>query len=311
MKIVTIMGGTGSGIILPEIKKYNVDITAIIGGFDSGGSTGKIRKDFGGIALGDLRRGFLGLGSDEGDYALLKEALKHRFDRGSFNGHSLGNLLLLSLGIGNGIERIRMAEKLFGFRPNHHVMPPSFDDCHLCAELEDGTVVEGETNIDVPKHDTELKIKKVFLKPEAMALPECIREIESADKIVIGPGDFYSSILQSMLVKGVPEALKKTKAMKIFVCNIFTKDGETRNLKASDHVRELENYMGCMPDVAILNSRTDIGLKGVDGCYLSFVEPDVKEIERMGVKPVMADLVNREEMKKHDPEKLAKIIMGL
>lgn len=311
MKIVTIMGGTGSGVILPELKKYDVDITAIIGGFDSGGSTGKIRKDFGGIALGDLRRGFLGLGSDEGDYALLKEALKHRFDRGQFNGHSLGNLLLLSLGVGNGIERIRMAEKLFGFRPNHHVMPPSFDDCNLCAELENGTVIEGETNIDVPKHDTNLRIRRVFLKPEAMALPECIRELETADMIVIGPGDFYSSILQSLLVRGVPEALKSSKARKVFICNIFTKDGETRNLKASDHVRELEKYMGCRPDCVVANSRTDFELKGVQECYPSFLETDEEELEKMGIVVVMADLVNRKEMKNHDPEKLAKIIMGL
>ncbi len=311
MKIVTIMGGTGSYVILPELKKYNVDITAIIGGFDSGGSTGRIRREFGGIALGDLRRGFLGLGSDEDAYGLLKEATKHRFNTGFMEGQCLGNFILLSQEIGKGIENIRKAEKLFGFKPNHHIMPPSFDDCQLCAELENGEIIEGETNIDVPKHDSKIKIKRVFLRPEAFSYDECIREIENADKIVIGPGDLYSSILQSILVKGIKEALKRSNAKKIFICNIFTKAGETHDFNVSDHIRELVKYMGVKPDYVIINSKTDLKLEGVKDCYLSFVEADAEELEKIGVKPVLADTVNYKELKKHDPQKLAKVIMEL
>ncbi len=311
MKIVTIMGGTGSYVILPELKKYDVDITAIIGSFDSGGSTGRIRREFGGIAMGDLRRGFLGLGSDESSYSLLKEATKHRFKTGFMEGQCLGNFILLSQEIGKGIENIRRAEKMFGFKPNHHVMPPSFDDCQLCAELENGEIVEGETNIDVPKHNSKMKIKRVFLKPEAFSYDECIRKIETADKILIGPGDLYSSILQSILVKGIPEALKRSKAKKIFICNIFTKAGETHSFRVSDHIKELERYMGIKPDYAIINNKTDMKMEGVKNCYLSFVEADAEKLEKMGVKPVLADIINYKELKKHDPQKLVKVIMEM
>ncbi len=162
MKIVTFNGGNGGYILLSGLKKYAMDITAVIGVFDSGGSTGKLRKEFGGIAVGDLRRGFLALGSDRGPRSMLKELSKYRFDSGSVNGHCLGNLILLSMGINKSLGNIRKTEKFFGFMTNHHVMPPSLDDCQLCAELENGMTIEGETNIDVPKHDTKIKIRKVF-----------------------------------------------------------------------------------------------------------------------------------------------------
>ncbi len=310
MKIVTVTGGNGGYTLLSGLKKYNTDITAIIGAFDSGGSTGRLRREYGGIALGDLRRGFLALGSDQEAYSHIKELTNYRFESGELRGHNLGNLLLFSLGAAEGMENLRKAEKIYGLKENHHVMPPSFDDCHLCAELENGEIVEGETNIDVPKHDSRLKISRVFLKPEARSHEWCNKEIESADAVVIGPGDLYSSILQNILVGGIPESMKKTKAKKIYVCNTMTKKGETKNFRTSDFVKEIEKYMGCCPDYILVNSNTSVKTKPEEN-HLDFVEYDEKETRKMRTSPVLADVIDESCPSRHDPDKLAKTIMGM
>lgn len=312
MKIVTITGGNGGYILLSGLKKYDVDITAVISAFDSGGSTGKLRKEFGGIALGDLRRGFLALGSDEGNFKIMKELLTKRFDKNSsLSGHNLGNLLLFSLNVHKDFNSLEMARKIFGLKENYHILPPSFDDCQLCAELEDGSILEGETNIDVPKHDTRLKIKRVFLKPEAKACEETIREIETADVIVIGPGDLYTSVMQSFLVKGISQAIKKSGAKKIYVANTMTKLGETENFKASDFVKEIEKYAGCRPDYVIANKNEKLEKKNVEELHLSFVECDEDGLEKMKVKTIVADMADESYPDRHDSHKLAKAIMGV
>lgn len=310
MKILTITGGNGGYILLSGLKKYDVDITAVISAFDSGGSTGKLRKEFGGIALGDLRRGFLALGSDEGNFKIMKELLTKRFDKNSsLSGHNLGNLLLFSLNVHKDFNSLEMARKIFGLKENYHIVPPSFDDSHLCAELEDGSILEGETNIDVPKHDTRLKIKRVFLKPEAMACEETIREIETADVIVIGPGDLYTSIMQSFLVKGIAEAIKKSRAKKIYVANTMTKLGESENFKVSDFVKEIEKYVGCRPDYVIANKNEKLEKKNVEELHLSFVECDEDELEKMKIKAIVADMADESCPDRHDSHKLAKAII--
>ncbi len=309
MKFVTLTGGNGGYTLLSGLKKYDVDITAIIGCFDSGGSTGKLRREYGGIALGDLRRGYLALGSEEEPYGIMKELLKKRFEKDtSLNGHSLGNLILLGLGVNKNPDTLEKARKIFGFKENYKVLPPSFDDCHLCAELEDGTIIEGETNIDVPKHDTSLKISRVFLKPEATAYEEAVEEIKSADAIIIGPGDLYTSVMQNLLVKGIPEAIRESEATKIYVSNIMTKKGETENFKVSDFVKEIEKYMSCAPDYVIVNNKK-VEKKNVEELHLDFVECDKEELEKLGVKVVLADVVNEEKPDVHDSDKLASIIM--
>jgi len=310
MKIVTFSGGNGGYILLSGLKKYDVDITAIISCFDSGGSTGNLRKEFGGIALGDIRRGFLALGSDEENFKIMKEFLTKRFEKNSsLSGHNLGNLLLLSLEMQKNPNSFEKAKKIFGLKDNYHILPPSFDDSHVCAELEDGSIIEGETNIDIPKHDTKLKIKRVFLKPEAKAYEKTIKEIESADMIVIGPGDLYSSIIPNFLPKGIPDAIKRSKAKKILISNIMTKKGETENFKVSDFVKEIQKYIGCSLDYVISNKKKKINRKNVEELHLSFVECDKEELQTMGIKTFVFDLSDETRSDFHDSEKLAKAIM--
>ncbi len=311
MKFATFTGGNGGYTLLSGLKKYDIGITAIMSCFDSGGSTGKLREEYGGIALGDLRRGFLALGSDKEPYRTMKDLLKKRFEKNtSLNGHSLGNLILFGLDIHKTPEGLEKARKIFGLKENYKVIPPSFDDCQLCAELDDGTVIEGEINIDVPKHDTNMKIKRIFLRPEAKAYKEAIEEIESADAIIIGPGDLYTSVMQSLLVKGIPEAIRKSEAKKIYVANLMTKKGETENFKVSDFVNEIQKYIGCLPDYVIVNNEK-IEKKNIEELHLDFVEYDKEELERMGIKTVFADVVNEERSDVHNSEKLAKAIMGV
>ncbi|UCG95574.1 MAG: YvcK family protein [archaeon] len=310
MKIVTFNGGKGGYILLLGLKKLDADITAVFSAFDSGGSTGKLRKEFGGIALGDLRRGFLALGSDEGKFKIMKEFLTKRFQKdSSLNGHNLGNLMLFSLNIQKDPKSLEKAKQIFGLKEKHNILPPSFDDCNLYAELEDGSIIEGETNIDVPKHNTELKIRRVFLKPDAVACEETLKEIETADAIVIGPGDLYSSIIQNFLVKGIPEAIQKSRAKKIYVANTMTKLGETENFKVSNFVKEIEKYIGCSLDCVIVNDNNNLDKKNVEDLHLSFVECDENNLNKMNIKTVIKKVVNKSRPDTHNSEKLAEAIM--
>ena len=220
-KIVTIGGGAGSFTVLKGLKKYPIAITAIVTTFDSGGSSGLLRDEFGILPPGDVRRCLVALSEEE---KILRRLFMFRFEKkSSLQGHSFGNLFLTALSsiFKDDNLAIEKAGELLNI--NGKVLPVSLSKSHLCATLEDGTIIEGETNIDIPKHDSESKIKKIFLEPKAKLNSKARKAIMEADIIVVGPGDLYTSIIPNFLVGGMLEAMKKTKAKKIYIANLMTK----------------------------------------------------------------------------------------
>ncbi|MBU1199405.1 MAG: YvcK family protein [Nanoarchaeota archaeon] len=309
-KIVVIGGGTGSYTLLRGLKKYETELTAIVSMMDSGGSTGRLRDEFGFLPPGDVRRCLLALSPDTSS---LRNLFEYRFKKGmGLNGHSLGNLFLTALRdiTGNEAKAIEEASKLLGIKGK--VLPVTTNHCHLGAILENKQVVVGETNIDIPRHDAELKIKKLFLAPKPRAYKGAVKAILEADKIVIGPGDLYTSVLPNILVSGMKQAIAKSKAKKIYVCNIMTKRGETTNYKASDFVREIEKYLGeKVINYVICNNKKPA--KNLLAKYkkeqADFVEPDLKNTKKLRV--VKTNLLDDIHLARHDPDKLAKTIIEL
>ena len=314
-KIVAIGGGTGTFSVLRGLKEYETDITAIVTMFDDGGSSGRLRDEFGLLPPGDVRRCLVALCPEDKKGMLLRNLFNYRFKEGEgLEGHSFGNLFLTALSdlAGNEVQAIKAAEKFLGIKG--HVLPVSTDNCILCAELEGGAIIRGQTNIDVPKHDPEKKIKRVFLDPEAKIYDEAKEAILQADLIVLGPGDLYTSVVPNLLVRGMAEALKASKAKKIYVCNVMTKYGETNNFKASDFAKTILAYLGNEGvDIMICNEKK--GSEALLERYMqekSFpVEIDKEEIEKLGIQLTCADLIIEPDLIRHDPYKLGKLLVEL
>jgi len=312
-KVVRIGGGSGGYTLLRGLKSFDLDITAVFTSFDSGGSAGALREEFGILPPGDVRRGLLAL-ADEKQAAILRELFEYRFkSSGSLGEHSFGNLFLLALRsvYGGEIEGIRKASELLNIKGR--VLPVSLDHSHVNAILEDGTKVVGETNIDIPKHDGNLRIKDVFLDPPAKIYEETDSAIREADLVVIGPGDLYSSIVPILCVDGVKEALKEGKGKTVAVCNLMTKWGETHDFACSDMIRELLHYSGLKKfDYVICNTGT------VSKKMLAEYEKEKKHpmvcdaaLNELAGRVITGDFFSSADKARHDSEKIAKIISEL
>lgn len=241
--IVTIGGGTGGFTVNRGLHTYPVLPTAICTVFDSGGSSGMLRDEFGSLPQGDLRRCLLALANDQED--TLREMFQYRFTNGNtptaLSDHSLGNLLLLAAEkIWGPIEGIRRVSGILGI--HGQVLPISIDNAHLYAELSDGTHIKGETTIDLRPLDDSRLVKKIWLEPNAVICREATEAILSADIIVLGPGDLYTSIIPNLLVEGTAEAITQSKAKVVYVTNLMTKWSETRNFTLADFLKTLMAY---------------------------------------------------------------------
>ena len=320
-KIVVIGGGTGTFVALLGLKKYPVELTAIVTMMDSGGSSGRLRDELGVLPPGDIRQCLVALAKSS---RLLREMFNYRFEEGGLKGHTFGNIFLSTLAKTTGSMKKAIDEVGKILRIHGRVVPVTFDKSDLCVELEDGTIIEGETHIDVvAKKEKRAKIKRAFLKPVIVANPDAINAILTADIILIGPGDLYTSIIPNLLVKEVAAAIKKSKARKIFALNLMTKYGQTTGYKASDHVSNLEKYLGKdVLDIIIVNTKTP--KKETLAWYSDYDEHPVKNdlkgaqqeiIEANLIKDVvlaktLADPLKRSIIR-HDPEKLAKEVIKL
>lgn len=304
MKIVTIGGGTGTYQMLSGLKGF--DITAIVSMVDSGGSSGVLRDEYGVLPPGDIRKSIIALSQSP---LLMKEIFSYRFARGGLKGHNLGNLIITALAdiTGSPGAAIREAGNILNIKGR--VLPVTVDDAHLCAELEDSTIICGETHIDVPEHDPNIAIRKVFLEPQARIYCDCKDALMGANLIIIGPGDLYTSIIPNLLVEGIVRAIDKSKAKKIYFCNIMTKHGETTGFKASDFVLEIEKYLGKdVLDYIVVNSKKpskDI-LEKYKKQNAEFVEDDTNRMQTM--RGIGVDLLNESDILRHDPKKLEKFL---
>ncbi|MBT5021432.1 YvcK family protein [Candidatus Woesearchaeota archaeon] len=313
-KIVVIGGGSGIFNLLRGLKKYDCDITAIVSMMDSGGSTGVLRNEYGILPPGDIRKCLVAL-SESTD--LMKDLFEHRFEgNGSLGGHSFGNLFLTALNYVTGSDEnaILEASKILNIRGK--VVPVTLDDSHLCVELEDGQKIIGETNIDIPKHNPELRIKKAFLSNPAKAHYGAIKAIEYADIVVIGPGDLFTSVVPNLLVEGISDALKKTNAKKVYVCNLMTKNGETNFFNAEDFVDVIEQYSKTKMDYVLVH---DHSLYKVPKETLDRYRQETAHIVRFNEsskvwdysKLIVDDYISHPSILRHDPEKLSKKILKL
>ena len=313
-KVVRIGGGSGGYTLLRGLKAFPLDITAVFTSFDSGGSAGVLRDEFGILPPGDVRRGLLAL-ADEGQAEILRELFNYRFNNGqsALHGHSFGNLFLAALSsiYGGEIEGIRKASELLNIKGK--VLPVSLDKSHVHATLEDGTEIVGETNIDIPKHNGELRIKKIFLEPKARLYEETDNAIREADLIVIGPGDLYSSLIPTLCVDGMQEALRESKAKKIAICNLMTKWGETHGFACSDMIKELLQYSGLEKfDYVICNTQT-MSTKLAEAYEQEKKYPMKCDaaLNEYATKVITGDFFSEADIARHDSDKIAHIISEL
>jgi uncharacterized cofD-like protein len=253
--LVCFGGGNGITKYLIGPLKKEFRIVAATSMVDSGMSAGQLRRDLGVLPPGDLVKQLAAV-SNAPDWKI--KLWKKRFGREQFLaghvGHTFGNLFLAGIEniTGNFLKSLREAE-IFLEVDRHRAYPATINNVQLCAELENGEVIVGEDEIDEPvKHDPDLRIKRIFLEPEAKAFKPLLNEIAAAKAIILGPSDFYSSLVPCLLPVGVSEALVKTRAKKIFIANTVTESGETDGFSIEDFTSNLEKYMGCPLDHAIM-----------------------------------------------------------
>ncbi len=311
-KIVTIGGGTGVFTVLTGLRKYPAELSAVVTMADDGGSTGMLREDFGILPPGDVRRALIALSKTEDK--ILAELFTYRFKEGTgLHGHSFGNLMLTALEriTGDFEGAIGAAAKILGVEGG--VIPVTKKFTKLFAELENSQIIRGESNIDIPSHDGRLKIKRVWLEPKATLNPSAEKAILDADLVVLGPGDLYTSVLPNLLIEGMPEALKKTKAKKVYITNLMTKFGETNDFVASDFLKTIEIYLGKrVLDYVVANNQkpAPARLRPYVKEKASFVELDSDNFSK---KPLLvsAPLSRTKGFLRHDPERLARVLWGL
>jgi len=310
--------GGGSAVpktILTPLKRYSVDITAITSMVDNGGSTGQLRADFNVLPPGDIRRHILAL-SEAPDWK--KEFWQFRFGReifsGGHKGHSFSNAFIAGLEISLK-DYSKVLEVVNEFMEvKGKALPATVKQTQVYAELENGEIAKGENEIDVPqKHNPDLKIKRVFLEPEANAYQPSLDAIIEADLIIIGPGDLYSSIIPCFLMKGMKEAFNKTKAKKIMVCNTMTKHGETNNFSVLDFANETEKYIGCPLDFVIYNAKIP-PMERINKYKRR--EPGILDVVKIDnglndKKFIASNILINDGLIVYDPDELIKIIMRL
>ncbi|OAT80218.1 gluconeogenesis factor YvcK family protein [Desulfotomaculum copahuensis] len=306
-RIVVIGGGTGLSVLLRGLKQYTSNLTAIVSVADDGGSSGRLRGDYGMLPPGDIRNCLVALADKE---PLMEELLQYRFTSGELQGHNLGNLLLAALNdvAGGFHEAVEGLSKVLAIRGR--VLPATLQDVMLGAELCDGTLVYGESCIPLCRR----RIKRVFLKPgECFPLPEALEAIREADAVVLGPGSLYTSILPNLLVRGIAGALDRSRAVKIYVCNVMTQPGETDGYTASQHLQAILSHAGPVVDCMVVNQeeiparlRSRYRREGAVP-----VTVDREAIENLGVQVAAGNLVQESNVVRHHPDKLARLIMEL
>ncbi len=307
--IVVIGGGTGLSVLLRGLKEYTTNLTAIVSVTDDGGSSGKLRGDLGIIPPGDIRNCLVALADTE---TAMEKLFSYRFTQGTeLAGHNLGNLLIAAMTdlTGSFETAINEVSKVLAIRGK--VVPVSYDNLSLGAELEDGSVVMGESSIS----RSAKRIKRVFLEPSScQPTSGALEAIAQAEAIILGPGSLYTSVIPNLLIPGISKAIEKAPGMKIYVCNVMTQAGETKDYTASDHLKAL--YAHSAPglvDYMIANNQKVLPLYAnkyaAEGAYV--VKVDRKRIAQMGVRLIQAPLIHENNAVRHNSEKLAGLIIPL
>ncbi|MGI5838084.1 MAG: gluconeogenesis factor YvcK family protein [bacterium] len=308
-RIVVLGGGTGLSVLLRGLKEYTSNLTAIVTVADDGGSSGRLRNDFGILPPGDIRNCLLALADTE---PLLEKLFQYRFGQGKeLAGHSFGNLFIAAMTEITGDFELAVRESSKVLAVRGRVYPSTLTSVRLHAEYSDGTGVAGESNIPQPGK----KIKRVFLQPpDCRPTEEALAAVREAEIIILGPGSLYTSILPNLLVTPLPAALRASRALKVYVCNIMTQPGETDDYTAGDHLRVVSEYLGPGTVDCILVNTRSLPLRlqrkyEAQGAYP--VTVDRRQLEEMGVRTIEADLISTADHARHDPGKLAAALLRL
>ena len=311
VKVVVIGGGTGLSTMLRGLKQYTSHITAIVTVGDDGGGSGKLREDLGMLPPGDIRNCILALADTE---PLMEDLLQYRFTEGSLKGQCFGNLFLAAMaGISENFEdAVQKMSSVLAVKGK--VLPVTLDDMKLIAELENGEIIEGESKIPSEVIVRNTRIKKIAIKPiDAKPLEEAIKAINNADVIIMGPGSLYTSIIPNLLVKGIPEAICKSPAKKVYISNVMTQPGETDGFKVSNHLKVLMDY-GVAENIDYVIANNGIIPPDIKEKYAKenaeLVVLDYENISNLNVNVIEADLIKiTKRYVKHNADKLAELIM--
>ena len=325
LRVVAIGGGTGLSTLLKGLKRFVQapadalpgggnkpvirDLSAVVTVSDDGGSSGRLRKELNMLPPGDIRNCIVALSEDE---ALLSKLFRHRFDKGSgLEGHCFGNLFLAALTslTSDFSEAVRLSSEILLTRG--HIYPATTSNIELEALMEDGTRVRGETKITASKG----RIKELFLIPgDVGPMPQTLEAIANADLITIGPGSLFTSLIPNLLVRGIPEAILESKAIKVYICNLMTQANESLGLTAAEHIRALERHaQGRIFDYALIN-RTPVSdeLKAKYASEgASQIVNDLDAIEAMGVIPVLGDYLEEAVVARHNFARAAHDVLEL
>ncbi len=325
LRVVAIGGGTGLSTLLKGLKRYVIspaqaasgqpiirELCGVVTVSDDGGSSGRLRKELNMLPPGDVRNCIVALSEDE---ALLSRLFQHRFQKGSgLEGHSFGNLFLAALTsiTGDFAEAVRLSSEILLTRG--HIYPATMTSVELEASLEDGTKVRGETRITASKG----KILELDLvPPDVEPLPQTLEAIANADLITIGPGSLFTSLIPNLLVRGIPEAILDSSAIKVFVCNLMTQVNESLSLSVADHIRALNKHAGVqLFDYTLINRKpasAEMKAKyALEGASQISADPgDIEAIEALGVCPVLGDYLDEGTVARHATDCVAHDLMAL
>jgi uncharacterized cofD-like protein len=325
LRVVAIGGGTGLSTLLKGLRHYVIspgerrrqavdeprihDICAVVTVSDDGGSSGRLRKELNMLPPGDIRNCIVALSEDE---PLLSKLFQHRFEKGSgLEGHSFGNLFLAALtAITKDFgEAVRLSSEILATRG--HIHPATTSHIELEALMEDGTRVRGETKITASKG----RIHELFLvPPDVKPEPQTLQAIASADLITVGPGSLFTSLIPNLLVRGIPQAIAASSALKVYVCNLMTQANESLGRTAADHIRALNRHAGGhVFDYAIMNGKqmsSELKAKyALEGATQVVV--DGEAIEELGVTPVLGDYLEEGEVARHATDRVASDVLQL
>src|SRR3989344_72638 len=323
-RIVVIGGGTGTFVALTGLKKYPVDLTAIVTMMDSGGSNRTIRDEFGLLPTSDIRQCIVALASEKSNI-LLRQLFIYRYEHGNgIKGMTFGNLFMAALSDIYGSQEDAIQKTCDLFQINGKILPVTLKNTNLQATYDNGTKIVGEHLIDEPSPDEAVHmITDLTVKPHVSANPKAVQSILDADMVIYGPGDLYTSILSNLIINDITKAVQKTKAKRVFVMNLMTKYGQTTNYTAQDHLDALRHYIGDAVDMVLVNNSSP------DKKTLEIYRSEQENIVNSGLKNpyrtkiVLGDLIDKvhhaksksdtlkRSLIRHHPDKLAKKLITL
>lgn len=307
--ITVVGGGTGLSTLLRGMKYITNNCTAVVTSADDGGSSGRLRKELGIIPPGDLRNCLTALADRE---PLMERLMQYRFQGDSpLAGHCFGNLFIAAMaeaegGMEEGLNATSQILKVRG-----RVVPSTLSDIQLEAEMNDGSVIVGES--EIPKAHKRIK-RMMMLPPDAPAAKAAVEAIKNANVLILGPGSLFTSVIPNLLVQGIRDAIVESKAVKIYICNVMTQPGETDGFGAYEHVRALIDHVGVQfLDYVIVNDQ-EISVEQLQQYNAEGSMPvtaDIEKIRNLGITVVPARLLSKNDLVRHDPKKLSRVLIAL